>query len=177
MHRLRMITRSRRGVCAALGVGGALACSGVSFCASWNAAPDVCPDSGSPRRAQRPTATLALSAAEPTTACIPLEKRCLAELVGTAILVSGGCGVVCAGKYAAAGVSLFGTAAAWGLSVALAVYATRAISGAHLNPAVTCALVATGAAPIEEAAPYIGAQCLGATIAGPLNSRQPREDK
>jgi len=76
---------------------------------------------------------------------------------------------VSAVKYAASGMGLFGVASVWGMSVTLAVYATRAVSGAHLNPAVTVALCATGQSPVEEAAPYIGAQCLGAFVAGAIN--------
>ena len=98
-----------------------------------------------------------------------LAQRCLAEAVGTAIIVQGGCGVVCAAKYAGSGATIFGIACGWGMSVALAVYATRAISGAHLNPAVTCALAATGKSPTEEAPPYILAQLVGATVAAAVN--------
>jgi len=49
------------------------------------------------------------------------------------------------------------------------VYATRAISGAHLNPAVTAALVATGKAPADEAPWYVGAQVVGGFVAGLAN--------
>ena len=79
-----------------------------------------------------------------------LLYKCVAEAVGTAIIVQGGCGVVCAAKYAGSGMGSFGLAAVWGISVTLAVYATRAISGAHLNPAVTCALVANDMAPTDR---------------------------
>lgn len=98
-----------------------------------------------------------------------LLGKCVAEAVGTAFIVAGGCGVVCAAKFGASGIGAFGVAATWGLSVALAVYATREISGAHLNPAVTVALVANGMAPLGEAPWYIGAQMVGATLAGFVN--------
>ena len=98
-----------------------------------------------------------------------LLGKCVAEAVGTAFIVLGGCGVVCAAKYAGSGMGAFGLAATWGISVALAVYATREISGAHLNPAVTVALVANGMAPLGEAPWYIGAQMVGATLAGFIN--------
>lgn len=110
----------------------------------------------------------AAKAAEPAPAP-SLEKRCLAEAIGTGIIVQGGCGVVCALKYAGANPTLFGLATIWGASVALAAYSTRAISGAHLNPAVTCALVANDLFPIEEAPQYVGAQLAGATLAGTIN--------
>jgi len=122
-------------------------------------------------------ASPAESKSEPSLVASPAESnsepslmaRCLAEAIGTGIIVAGGCGSVCAVKYAAAGTGQFGLSAAWGLSVALAVYTTRAISGAHLNPAVTCALTAIGKSAPEDAAPYIGAQCLGAFVAGLAN--------
>jgi len=110
-----------------------------------------------------PAADEAKSPVEPN-----LMRKCFAEAIGTAIIVTGGCGAVAANKYAG-GISAFGVATAWGVSVALAAYATRAVSGAHLNPAVTCASVARGTFPAEEAGPYVLAQCFGATVAGALN--------
>ena len=111
------------------------------------------------------------AAASPTEPAAPsLATRCLAELVGTAIIVQGGCGAVCAAKYAGSGLGGSGVAAViWGVSVALAAYATRAISGAHLNPAVSCALVATGKAPLDELPWYVAAQCAGGALAGAVN--------
>jgi len=98
-----------------------------------------------------------------------LEKKCIAEAFGTAIIVQGGCGAVCALKYAGANYGTFGLAAIWGISVALAAYSTRAVSGAHLNPAVTAALVANDLHPMAEAPYYVAAQMLGATVAGAIN--------
>ena len=46
-------------------------------------------------------------------------QKCVAEAIGTGIIVSGGCGAVCAMKYAGAGLSLVGIAASFGISVAL----------------------------------------------------------
>ncbi|MFA6127986.1 MAG: MIP/aquaporin family protein [Bacteroidales bacterium] len=93
----------------------------------------------------------------------------LAELIGTAILVLFGDGVV-------AGVVLKGTKSehagwivitvGWGLGVALAIYGVGSISGAHLNPAVTLALAAQGAFPWENVPNYILAQMLGGIVGG-----------
>lgn len=105
--------------------------------------------------------------AAPAEATSPsLTSRCIAEAIGTAIIVCGGCGSVAAAKYGGSGANVFAHAITWGISVTLAVYATRAVSGAHLNPAVTAALVATGKSPADEAPAYIAAQCLGAFAAG-----------
>jgi len=100
-----------------------------------------------------------------------LAQKCLAEAVGVGIIITGGCGVVASTMYCGAGLGLGSIAAVWGASVALAVYATRDISGAHLNPAVTVSLLVNkpGALPVEHALPYVLAQTAGAAIAAAVN--------
>ena len=56
----------------------------------------------------------------------------------------------------------------WGFAVMLGIYVTGAISGAHLNPAVTLALAATGRHPWTKVLPYWGAQVAGAFVAALL---------
>ncbi|CAN5146334.1 MIP/aquaporin family protein [soil metagenome] len=89
----------------------------------------------------------------------------LAEFVGTLILVLLGDGVVAGvllakSKAEDAGwiVITFG----WGMGVAMAVYSVGAISGAHINPAVTMGLASIGAHPWALVPGYILAQMLGA---------------
>jgi glycerol uptake facilitator protein len=86
------------------------------------------------------------------------------------IIVAGGCGAVCAHKFAG-GTPMLSIAAAFGTSVMLGVYMTGHISGAHLNPAVTVSLAVNNptAVPAETVGPYVAAQCAGATIAGAIN--------
>jgi glycerol uptake facilitator protein len=102
----------------------------------------------------------------------------LSELVGTAMLLLLGCGVVANVALArtkgfAGGFLLvnFG----WGLAVFAGVIVAYA-SGAHLNPAVTLGLVANGATEFGQGVPvnalsvvaYIGAQLLGAFLGAVL---------
>ena len=91
----------------------------------------------------------------------------LAELIGTALLILLGNGVV-------AGVVLKGTknensgwiviTVGWALAVTFAVYAVGHISGAHLNPAVTIALAATGQFDWANVPIYVTAQMFGAIL-------------
>jgi glycerol uptake facilitator protein len=94
-----------------------------------------------------------------------------AELIGTAILILLGDGVVAAvllaqSKAQNAGwiVITFG----WGLAVAVAVYAVGRFSGAHINPAVTLALASIGTTPWGDVPIYILGQFAGAIIGAVL---------
>ena len=71
-------------------------------------------------------------------------RPCLAELIGTFALCFIGAGAICTDAMTGGGVGLLGIAIAHGLVLSIAVSATGPISGGHINPAVTCAVFATG---------------------------------
>ena len=93
----------------------------------------------------------------------------LAEFIGTGIFVFIGVMTVVNTEAMIDGdstvVQLGVVAFAFGLAVALAVAAVGRVSGAHVNPAVTLAALATGNIKLPEAVLYIVAQVAGA-VAG-----------
>src|ERR1700757_4399948 len=92
-----------------------------------------------------------------------LSKRTIAEFLGTAWLVFGGCGsAVLAAAFPQLGIGFVGVALAFGLTVLTMAYAIGHISGCHLNPAVSAGLVVGGRFPASELLPYIAAQVPGA---------------
>lgn len=87
------------------------------------------------------------------------------EFFGTFLLVFFGCGSVCAAVTTGAQVGVFQVAIVWGLGIATAIYLTGALSGAHLNPAVTISMAVWGGFPKQRVLPYIAVQMLGAFVA------------
>lgn len=69
-----------------------------------------------------------------------LKGQCIAEFLGTGLLIFFGVGCVAALKVAGATFGQWEISVIWGLGVAMAIYLTAGVSGAHLNPAVTIAL-------------------------------------
>jgi aquaporin Z len=92
-------------------------------------------------------------------------KRYLAELIGTAVLVLVGCGAIAIGGYGTTlplGVVPIGLA--FGLAVTAMAYAIGPVSGCHINPAVTVAMVAAGRMPPNDALGYIVSQLVGGVV-------------
>ncbi len=87
-----------------------------------------------------------------------------AEFVGTFILMLFGNGAVVV-SVATGSYDLWAVALMWFVGVSLAIYAAGAVSGAHINPAVTLSFAAFTDFPWRKAAPYIIAQILGAFTA------------
>jgi aquaporin Z len=95
-----------------------------------------------------------------------MTRKLVAEFLGTAWLVLGGCGAaVLAAAFPQLGIGFAGVALAFGLTVLTMAYAIGHISGCHLNPAVSVGLWAGGRFPAAELPGYVIAQVLGA-IAG-----------
>jgi glycerol uptake facilitator protein len=91
----------------------------------------------------------------------------IAEMIGTAILILLGNGVV-------ANVVLKETkgnssgwiviTAGWAMAVTIAVYSVGRISGAHINPAITIGLASVGALKMSLVPVYLAGQMAGAVI-------------
>lgn len=96
-----------------------------------------------------------------------LYKREFAgELIGTFLLVLFGCGSVAVSVLFDSHQGLFQIGMIWGIGVSLAIYVTRHLSCAHLNPAVTLAMVTSGRMIKKKMPVYILAQFTGALLAG-----------
>ena len=95
-----------------------------------------------------------------------LQKRSVAEFLGTFWLVFGGCGsAVLAAAFPSVGIGLHGVSLAFGLTVLTMAYAIGHISGCHLNPAVSIGLTTAKRFPASELPAYIISQVAGG-IAG-----------
>jgi glycerol uptake facilitator protein len=106
-----------------------------------------------------------------------LAQKFSAEVLGTAILVFIGAGSVPLTVFLTAGGGGTGIDGTAGLStisfcfafaIFAAVYSVGHISGAHINPAVTVALLATRKIDSRTAGVYIVAQCVGAVVGAVL---------
>jgi len=108
-----------------------------------------------------------------------LSTRCIAEGVGTLLLVYFGAGAAAVTLMLAAGsnpatpfnigIGQLGGLGDWfaigmvfAITIAAVIYSLGRVSGAHLNPAVTIALAVTKRFPANETVGYVIAQCIGA---------------
>jgi len=108
---------------------------------------------------------LASADAAPAVSTSATKKELLAEAIGTGLIVLLGTGTVASAVYTGAHQGIWQISATWGGAVALAAYTTAGVSGAHLNPAVTLALVAFKGFPVAKALSYAVAQLAGALAA------------
>jgi glycerol uptake facilitator protein len=108
-----------------------------------------------------------------------------AEVIGTAILILLGDGVVAAVLLAQSKAQNSGwivIAWGWGMAVAMAVYAVGQFSGAHLNPAVTLGFAVMGNTEWSDTPKYFAGEFVGAFVGATLvwaaysNHWRPTED-
>jgi glycerol uptake facilitator len=93
----------------------------------------------------------------------PLAAQCVAEFLGTFIVILVGDGAVAASVFANA-IDGWGVAVMWGLAVTFGIYVAGPVSGAHFNPAVTIAMAVFRDFPRSRIAPYILSQIAGAFV-------------
>jgi aquaporin NIP len=96
-------------------------------------------------------------------------RRCLAEFVGTFLLVFAGPGAVVVDAVSGGGVGSLGIGLSFGLAVMAAIYAIGHLSGAHINPAVTVAFALTRHFPWSLVPAYVVSQLLGACAASSVH--------
>lgn len=93
-----------------------------------------------------------------------LAHECLAELIGTYVLVFFGVGAVHAAVLTGAQTGIWQAAIVWAVAISLAIYAVGAVSGAHINPAITVAMMAFRRFPAGKVPAYVAAQLAGAVL-------------
>ena len=92
-----------------------------------------------------------------------LLKKGIAECLGTFTLVFVACGVA-----ALTGGTLVGTALAFGLVIVAMAYSIGRISGCHINPAVSIAMLISKKMTLKEFCVYVIAQIIGGFLGGLL---------
>lgn len=93
------------------------------------------------------------------------SREFVGEALGTFVLVLFGCGSVAVTVLFDANMGLMQVALAWGIGVTLAIYITRHLSCAHLNPAVSFGMAVGGRMILRRLPVYVAAQLLGAVLA------------
>ena len=95
-------------------------------------------------------------------------QKSRAEFIGTFLLVFFGCGSVHTVVLCEAQTGLWQIAIVWGLVIAFAIFITGAVSGGHLNPAMTLVFAVRRNLPWREVVPYWCGQFTGAFCAAAL---------
>ena len=92
-----------------------------------------------------------------------MVKKCVAEFIGTAGLVTFGCGVAATNGL---GAGYVGIALAFGFVIVALAYSIGNVSGCHVNPAVSLAMLINKKMTVTEFCGYILSQFLGAIFGG-----------
>ena len=88
-------------------------------------------------------------------------KKYVCEFIGTAVLVLFGCG---SAAIAGEALGTLGIALAFGLSIVAMAYVIGNISGCHINPAVSLAMLINKKMTVKDFICYVIAQVLGAVL-------------
>lgn len=86
-------------------------------------------------------------------------KKYLCEFIGTAVLVLFGCG---SAAIAGGALGTLGIALAFGLSIVAMAYVIGNVSGCHINPAVSLAMLISKKMSVKDFIGYVVSQVLGA---------------
>lgn len=91
-----------------------------------------------------------------------LVKKAVAEFIGTLVLVLVACGVAAASGCIFPEAGYIATALAFGLVIVAMAYSIGNVSGCHINPAVSIAMLVSGKMSVKDFIAYIVAQFAGA---------------
>lgn len=91
-----------------------------------------------------------------------LVKKAVAEFIGTLVLVLVACGVAAASGCIFPEAGYVATALAFGLVIVAMAYSIGNVSGCHINPAVSIAMLVSGKMSVKDFIAYIVAQFAGA---------------
>ena len=94
-----------------------------------------------------------------------LTQKALAEIIGTFTMIFVGGGSIILTERFPQVVPAFVIPIAWGLTIALMIFAVGHVSGAHFNPAVTLAFVVAKRLSLAQAPIYWMSQFAGGLIA------------
>lgn len=94
-----------------------------------------------------------------------LIHGCVGEIIGTFLMCFLGIGSVCTATLYQAHTGPFQVGVVWGVAIALGIYATRNLSCAHFNPAVTFAMCISKRCSWKNFPVYILGQFIGAILA------------
>ncbi len=94
-----------------------------------------------------------------------LRNALTGEFLGIFVMVFFGVGVVHAAVISGAQVGLWQVAVVWSVAVTLGIYTAAALSGAHINPAITLVVAVYDGFPWQRVIPYWAAQIAGAAFA------------
>ncbi|MCC5911368.1 MAG: aquaporin family protein [Clostridiaceae bacterium] len=90
-----------------------------------------------------------------------LKGELISEFIGSFILLFFGAGSVATLVLKGAEYNIWDVSLIWGLGVTMAIYVTGAVSGTHINPAVTIALAVFRGFSWKKVVPYIAVQTAG----------------